>query len=110
MANKWTAKQIPDQTGRVFIVTGSNSGIGLETARELAGAGANVIMACRDTRKADAAAESIRRSFSNAQLEIEQLDLAALESIQSFAKRFEQRHPQLHGLVNNAGIMASTLR
>ena len=59
---KWTANDIPDQTGRVAIVTGANSGIGYETALALAGKGATVIMACRNLDKANAAADQIRQS------------------------------------------------
>ncbi|MCP4005098.1 MAG: SDR family NAD(P)-dependent oxidoreductase, partial [bacterium] len=102
----WTTRQIPDQRGRVFVVTGANSGIGLEAARELSGAGASVVLACRSAKKAEAAAASIRRSFSNAELEILPLDLADLASVQSFAKQFAQNHSRLDVLINNAGIMA----
>src|SRR6266496_2333947 len=104
MTDKWTADQIPDQTGRVAVVTGANSGLGLVTARELARAGAHVVIACRNVEKGNEAAGTIRGST-----EVRALDLADLESVRSFAEGLAERDgPDL--LVNNAGVMASPRR
>jgi NAD(P)-dependent dehydrogenase (short-subunit alcohol dehydrogenase family) len=95
---------IPDQSGRIAVITGANIGIGLEAARELARAGAHVVMACRDTSKGDAAAATIRADVAGAQLDVEALDLASLDSVRAFAERYP--HEQLDLLINNAGVMA----
>ena len=74
----WTRADIPDLSGRIAVVTGANGGLGLETARALAAAGADVIMAARDAQKASAANDSIRRSHPDARLEVVPLDLASV--------------------------------
>ena len=101
MSTKWTAEQIPDQTGRTAVVTGANSGLGLSTARELARAGAHVVLACRNLEKGEAALQEVGSGA-----ELEQLDLASLESVQAFADRFLASHDGLDLLINNAGLMA----
>jgi NAD(P)-dependent dehydrogenase (short-subunit alcohol dehydrogenase family) len=101
----WSAEQLPDQSGRVAIVTGSNSGIGFETARVLAGKGATVVMACRNLDKAKPKADEIRADFPDAEVEVMQLDLSDLESVKRFAEAFAARHSRLDLLINNAGIM-----
>ena len=106
MSEKWTADQIPDQSGRVAIVTGSNSGIGLIAARELARAGAKVTIGCRNTGKGDDAACEIADDVPGAALEVAALDLASLDSVRAFAERFRADHEGLDLLVNNAGVMA----
>jgi NAD(P)-dependent dehydrogenase (short-subunit alcohol dehydrogenase family) len=106
MSEKWTAAQIPDQAGRVAVVTGANSGIGLVTALELARAGAEVILACRDTAKGDAAAGSIHDDVPAASVSVELLDLSSLDSVRAFAERFVAAHDSLDLLINNAGVMA----
>jgi len=103
---KWTAADIPDLSGRAVVVTGANSGIGLEAARQLAGAGAHVVLACRDARRGEAAAEEIRTTYADVSLEVSELDLASLSSVRDFAKGVAERHPALAVLVNNAGVMA----
>jgi len=100
-----TTTHIPDQHGRIAVITGANSGIGLETASELASAGARVVMACRDTAKGEAAAATIRGNVPGAELEVAQLDLAALDSVRAFAEAYP--HERLDLLINNAGVMAS---
>jgi len=100
----WTADDIPDLTGQRYVVTGANSGIGLEAARELARAGGSVVMACRNRERAQAAAGEIHADVGHADLEIEILDLASLESIHDFADRLAGT--EIHGLLNNAGVMA----
>ena len=107
---KWTAADIPDQSGHVAVVTGANSGLGLVTARGLARAGATVVMGCRDLGKAEVAAASIREAVPGANLEIEALDLADLASIGAFAGRVKAHHPRIDLLINNAGVMAPPRR
>jgi NAD(P)-dependent dehydrogenase (short-subunit alcohol dehydrogenase family) len=106
MSEKWTAAQIPSQSGRTAVVTGANSGLGEATARELARAGAEVVLACRNTEKADAAAAAIRETVPSASVSVEPLDLADLSSIRAFAGRFSARRGGLDLLINNAGVMA----
>jgi NAD(P)-dependent dehydrogenase (short-subunit alcohol dehydrogenase family) len=106
VVSRWSARDIPDLSGRTAVVTGANSGLGLETALALAGAGADVVLACRDKAKGEEAQERIRRFFGSARLELESLDLASLDSIRSFASRFRASHEVLDILVNNAGVMA----
>ncbi|GIG71001.1 oxidoreductase [Phytomonospora endophytica] len=96
----WTAADIPDQHGRVALVTGANSGIGYETARALARRGARVVLACRDTAKAERAAHAIGVST----VETLRLDLADPASIRAAAGELAGRHPRLDLLVNNAGV------
>jgi NAD(P)-dependent dehydrogenase (short-subunit alcohol dehydrogenase family) len=103
----WTAADIPDQTGRVAIVTGANSGLGLETARELARQGARVVMAARNLNKAAAADHAIRSEIPSALLEVRRLDLASLDSVEMFATEVLNEHDRIDLLVNNAGVMAT---
>ena len=100
----WTAADIPDLTGRTAVVTGANSGLGLETARELARRGARVVMACRSEDRARRARAEIRRDVPGAALDVEILDLASLASVHRFAEAY--RHDRLDLLYCNAGIMA----
>src|SRR5437868_2363158 len=102
MAGKWTAEQIPDQRGRVAVVTGANSGLGLATARELARAGAKVVMAVRDPVKGERAVAEIGGDAT-----VSHLDLASLASVREFASRFQGG---LDLLINNAGVMAAPRR
>lgn len=102
----WTVADVPDQRGRVAVVTGANSGIGLEAAKGLAAAGARVVLACRDASRAEGAAEAIRREVPGAELEVRVLDLASLVSVRDFAKTLGDAHRRLDLLVNNAGVMA----
>jgi NAD(P)-dependent dehydrogenase (short-subunit alcohol dehydrogenase family) len=110
MAGKCTAQDIPDQTGRVAIVTGANSGLGLVAARELARAGATVIVACRNTAKGERALETIRAAAPGARAEVQQLDLADLTSVRDFAARVVEANERVDLLINNAGIMAPPRR
>jgi NAD(P)-dependent dehydrogenase (short-subunit alcohol dehydrogenase family) len=102
----WSADQVPPQEGRVFVVTGANSGIGLEAARVLADRGARVVMACRNLEKAERAADDIRRDHPSADLEVRALDLADLSSVRAFAEGVLEAHERIDVLVNNAGVMA----
>jgi NAD(P)-dependent dehydrogenase (short-subunit alcohol dehydrogenase family) len=107
---KWTAGDIPDQSGRLAVVTGANSGLGLATARELARAGARVVVACRDTTRGEAALEEIRAATPGAEVELGALDLADLSSVRAFAESFRGEHDGLDLLINNAGVMAPSPR
>lgn len=101
----WTAADIPDQTGRTAVVTGANGGLGLETARALAAAGAHVVMAVRDEAKAARAAADIRGGAPGASLELVGLDLASQASVRAAAASILAAHDAIHVLVNNAGVM-----
>jgi NAD(P)-dependent dehydrogenase (short-subunit alcohol dehydrogenase family) len=110
MSEKWTADRIPDQSGRTAVVTGANSGLGLVTARELARKGAAVVLACRNLEKGEAARKEIEVQAPGAQLELEELDLASLDSVREFAERYKASHEGLDLLINNAGVMATPRR
>jgi NAD(P)-dependent dehydrogenase (short-subunit alcohol dehydrogenase family) len=110
MADGWTADRIPDQGGRVAVVTGANSGLGLITARELARHGAHVVLACRNLDRGRAALEEVAAATSGPEPELEELDLASLDDVRGFADRFGEKHEGLDLLVNNAGVMASPRR
>lgn len=107
MGERWTADEMPDQTGRTALVTGANSGLGLVTARELARAGARVVMACRSAERAGPALEHVRAAAPGADVSVEPLDLASQGSIRELADRFLAGGDGLDLLVNNAGIMAT---
>jgi NAD(P)-dependent dehydrogenase (short-subunit alcohol dehydrogenase family) len=110
MASKWTAAEIPDQSGHVALVTGANSGIGRVAARELARAGATVVMACRDAAKGERAAAAIGAAAPGADVHVAELDLADLASVRDFSATLAAEHDRLDVLLNNAGIMASPRR
>ena len=102
----WTTDQIPDQTGRVAVVTGANSGLGYETALALARKGAQVVMGCRNAAKSEAAVQAIRAAAPGALLTPLPLDLADLASVRRFAAAVLAGGLRLDLLVNNAGVMA----
>jgi len=106
---KWTLDNMPDQTGRVAIVTGANTGIGFETASALAAKNATVVMACRNRQKAENAMERILEHTPRAELEFIELDLASLASVERFATAFRGDHDRLDLLINNAGVMVPPL-
>jgi protochlorophyllide reductase len=105
-ASSWTVADIPDQSGRVAVVTGANAGLGLEITRVLAAHGATVVMACRNLAKAEAAAEGLWQENPAADVEIRELDLADLGSVRRFADGLAADRPRVDLLVNNAGLMA----
>ncbi len=94
-----------DLHGKVAIVTGASTGLGLETARALASVGAHVVLAGRDAARIGAAADTIRERVPDAQLEPGALDLTSLDSVREFAQWFAEDHDRLHLLINNAGVM-----
>ncbi len=102
---KWTTDNMPDQTGRIAVVTGANSGIGYDAARALALKGATVILACRSKERGNAAVQQLLREHSEAKAEFMQLDLADLASVRRFTSEFTNRYDKLDLLINNAGIM-----
>jgi retinol dehydrogenase-12 len=91
--------------GKTVLVTGANTGIGLETAAGLAAQGANVVITARDPAKGKAAVEEIRGRHPDAKVDVMQLDLSHLDDVRTFAKDFAARHPKLDVLVNNAGLV-----
>nr|XP_008506091.1 PREDICTED: retinol dehydrogenase 12 [Equus przewalskii] len=97
-----TTVQVP---GKVVVITGANTGIGKETARELARRGARVYIACRDVLKGESAASEIRADTKNSQVLVRKLDLSDTRSIRAFAEGFLAEEKQLHILINNAGVM-----
>lgn len=105
MSAKWTTADVPDQSGRVAIVTGGNSGIGFEAAAVLAGKGAHVVLAVRDPDRGREAARRIEETHPGAGASIQQLDLTSLDSIRSAADDLRAVYPQIDLLINNAGVM-----
>ncbi len=106
----WTDADIPSQAGKTIVVTGANSGIGLEAARALAAKGAHVVLACRDAVRGRRAADAIKSEHASAAVTVMELDLADLASIRRFADAVRSRYPALHALCNNAGVMAIPYR
>ncbi len=102
----WSVADIPPQQGRVALVTGANGGLGLATAEALATKGAHVVMAARNQVKAAAARQRILAVVPDASLEVIDLDLGSLASVEAAAKTFLGQHDRLDLLINNAGVMA----
>lgn len=100
----FTERDVPDQSGRTIVITGANTGLGYEAARVLAGKNARVIIACRSPEKAKAAQQRILAQHPQAQVELEELDLASLDSVRAAAARLSEED-RLDVLINNAGIM-----
>jgi NAD(P)-dependent dehydrogenase (short-subunit alcohol dehydrogenase family) len=101
----WSAADIPDQRGRTAVVTGSNGGLGLETARQLAAKGAHVVVAARNQEKAADAVDDIRASAPDASVEVVALDLGSQASVREAAEQIVGAHDHIDLLVNNAGVM-----
>jgi NAD(P)-dependent dehydrogenase (short-subunit alcohol dehydrogenase family) len=106
MSNNWTQQDISDMTGKVVIITGANSGLGLESTKALAAKGATVVMACRNPRKAEAAKAEVLATTPAARLDVMALDNASLASVRAFADAFKAKYDRLDILLNNAGVMA----
>ena len=105
MTEKWTVGDIPDLSGKTILVTGANSGLGLECSTVLAGKGARVIMAVRNLQKGEKAREQILVRYPQANLDLMQLDLANLQSVRDFADSFKTKYDRLDIQLNNAGVM-----
>lgn len=105
----WTTADIPDQSGRIALITGANSGLGLETARALAARGATVLLACRDPRRGEQARQELLPQ-ARAGLELLTLDLADLASVAAAAERVQREFGRLDLLIANAGVMAPPRR
>jgi NAD(P)-dependent dehydrogenase (short-subunit alcohol dehydrogenase family) len=105
MTKIWTASAIGDLTGKTVVITGANSGIGFQTARQVARRGAHTVLACRNLRSAEMAANSIKRSYPDSTVDSIELDLASMESVYKCAGEIKSGFEQLDVLVNNAGIM-----
>ncbi|TVQ92208.1 MAG: SDR family NAD(P)-dependent oxidoreductase [Deltaproteobacteria bacterium] len=102
----WSTADIVDQTGKTFLITGANSGIGLEAVRPLAAQGARILMACRNLEKAARAKASVLEQSPSADLQIVPLDLSDLDSVRRCVDEAAERVDHLDVLINNAGIMA----
>ncbi|MDP9167076.1 MAG: SDR family NAD(P)-dependent oxidoreductase [Actinomycetota bacterium] len=102
---RWTAADVPDQTGRVAIVTGSNTGLGYETALVLAARGAHVVLAVRDLDKGKAAAARILGRSPRADVVVQSLDAGSLQSVRAAAEELKSAYPRIDLLINNAGVM-----
>ena len=102
---KWTTDDIPDQTGRVAVITGANTGLGYETARALAEHGAHVVLAVRNLDKGKDAAARITAASPSAGVALQELDLTSLDSIRAAARQLRSDHDRIDLLVNNAGVM-----
>ena len=101
----WTAADVPDQKGRVAVITGANTGIGYEAAALLAGKGARIVMAVRDLDKGSAAAAAITARNPHAQITLQRLDLSSLASVRAAADEMKAVNPRIDLLINNAGVM-----
>ncbi len=106
----WNAVDIGDLTGKIALVTGANSGIGFETARELARHGAHVVLACRNADKARTAVNALENELDRSSLEILPLDLSDQYSVRHAAEAFLTTHAHLDLLINNAGVMGTPYR
>jgi NAD(P)-dependent dehydrogenase (short-subunit alcohol dehydrogenase family) len=102
---KWTTADIPDQTGRVAVITGANTGLGYETALALAEHGAHVVLAVRNLDKGKDAAARIAAKTPHAEVALQELDLTSLESVRAAADQLRSDHDRIDLLINNAGVM-----
>lgn len=106
MATKnWTADNIPSQQGKVILITGANSGLGLEASKVLSNKGAYVIMTVRNLKSGNEAISLIKKKNANVKLDLMQLDLSDFASIHQFSEEFHHKYKQLDVLINNAGVM-----
>lgn len=103
---KWNSDNIPNQNGKVVVITGATSGLGKEATKILAEKDAKVVMAVRNTQKAEGVVQELKRTFPNAKIDIKQLELNSLKSVQAFAEGMKNSYNRLDILINNAGVMA----
>ncbi len=106
---RWNLERMPDQSNRVAVVTGANTGIGFETAAVLAAKKARVVLACRNQQKAEDAMARIRGRVPDADLRFIPMDLASLASVEGFSETIRSDFDRLDLLINNAGVMAPPL-
>lgn len=104
-AKKWTEADVPDQSGRVAVVTGANTGLGLENARALAAKGATVVLAVRNLDKGKSAVAKIKSTVPRADVRVQPLDLASLTSVREAAEGLRDDYDSIDILINNAGLM-----
>ncbi len=104
--SKWNNNNIPDQKGKVAIITGATSGLGKEATNVLASKDATVVMAVRNTQKGESVAREINKTYPNSKIDVRKLDLNSLSSVKSFADEIIASYTQLDILINNAGVMA----
>jgi NAD(P)-dependent dehydrogenase (short-subunit alcohol dehydrogenase family) len=102
---KWTAADVPDQNGRVAIVTGANTGLGYRTAEVLAQCGAHVVLAVRNLEKGNLALARIVAAHPQADVTLQELDLSSLDSVRAAATALRSAYPRIDLLINNAGVM-----
>lgn len=103
--SKWSSQDIPNQQGKIILITGATSGLGKEAAKVLASKDATVVMAVRNTQKGEAVAKQIRDGFPSAKIDIRALDLGSLASVRSFAEVILSVYDKIDVLINNAGVM-----
>jgi NAD(P)-dependent dehydrogenase (short-subunit alcohol dehydrogenase family) len=102
--SNWTANQLPDLTGKLYVITGGNSGIGFEAAKHLGKAGADIVLACRSVTKAQEAAKVLRTQVRG-KVDVVQIDLSDLSSVRKVAEEILEKYSKIDALINNAGIM-----
>jgi NAD(P)-dependent dehydrogenase (short-subunit alcohol dehydrogenase family) len=103
--SKWDRSNIPNQKGKVIVITGATSGLGKEATKVLVEKGATIVMAVRNTQKAASVVKEIQKTFPDAIIDVRELDLISLKSVQDFADGILAAYNQLDILINNAGIM-----
>jgi NAD(P)-dependent dehydrogenase (short-subunit alcohol dehydrogenase family) len=106
MKDNWTLTDMPDQTGKVVVITGTTSGIGYEQAKAFAARNATLVVGVRNVEKGEQQAGEFRHANENAEIEVSYLDLGDLSSVRDFADKFSQTYDRLDVLINNAGLMA----
>lgn len=102
--SNWTAEKLPDLKGKLYVITGGNSGIGLEAAKHLGKAGGDVVLACRSVGKAEETAKELRTQV-HGRVDVVQLDLGDLSSVRSAAEKIHGKYSKIDALINNAGVM-----
>jgi NAD(P)-dependent dehydrogenase (short-subunit alcohol dehydrogenase family) len=102
---RWTVEDIPDQAGRIAVVTGASTGLGLETAKALAARGASVVLAVRNLDTGERAAATITGTSPDADVTVQRLDLSSLDSVRAAAAELRAGHDRIDLLINNAGVM-----
>ena len=105
MSAKWSSTDVPGQSGRVVVITGSNTGVGYEAAAVLANKGAHVVLAVRNLDKGEDAKARITATNPNANVSVQELDLASLASVRKAADELRATHPRIDLLINNAGVV-----